>query len=98
MRSARPNRQRVEVVQYRTASAGEEWRSADGAVILRRAAGQPHWQALVDGFRVHDADRLNNAMSPVPLTVEQCPLVAVDPHEMAVRLALQESLHVLFDA
>jgi len=90
---------RVELLQHRLGIRFESWSSHDGAIVLLRRYGEDRWSAVVDRHVVTDADRMNGPMAFLSAPGEEPDptMSATTPEELAVRLALQEHLHAVFD-
>lgn len=90
---------RVELLQHRLGIRFESWSSRDGSVVLMRRYGEDSWAAVVDRHVVTDADRMNGPMAcqSAPGEEPDPTMVSADPEELALRLAMQERLHLVFD-
>ncbi len=78
---------RLEVVAYGSNSRMEYWRNADGTVRLHRKKRAQAWNATVDGVLV----MARNPNDDGPL------LAAPTAEELAVRVAMKESIHCVLD-
>lgn len=90
---------RVELVQHSIDDLHEGWTSPDGSVALLRDRGAATWRAVVDRVQVIDPEILNGSAGALrlePEGPEDALMTAGTARALAVRLALQEHLHLVF--
>ncbi len=93
------NLHRVEIVRYSHHDDGTEaWTSPSGSVRLIRRRGEDVWRATIDRYEVIDAQRLNGASAFEPRDLSDAAMVGTSAQGLSRILAMQEGIHLLFDA